>query len=122
MDDKTIRKLHQDKVQRWDNSSVGAAVGGIMHDAVAVAIAKLNQEKASLITREDYEEEIKFWLDKLYKIAQDKKERAGIPIVEDKPKQINVSKQVEGEKWQSDYNETSELETVNQELNEVENL
>jgi len=64
MQEAEIRKLHEAKVKRWDNSSLGAQIGGITHDAVAIAIAEKKITKAN----------IKKWIDILYDLAEEKKQ------------------------------------------------
>ena len=67
--DKKIEAMHKAKLKRWDNSSLGAQVGGLIHDAVALAIATKKVDPA----------DIKHYLDMLYIIAENKKEEVSAP-------------------------------------------
>ncbi len=110
--EQSIEQMHKAKIQRMDNSSLGAMVGGILHDAVALTIAKLSKEKESLATNDDYQKEISFWLDWLFKLSQDKKDYESIPVVDS----ADPNKQWDEHK-QKIYEEDSELQEV-KELNQ----
>ena len=72
--------------KRFGEKDIGMGVGNALTNACNLAIARLEREKGILATREDYQEEVKFWLDWLYKTAQEKKDYEAIPIVEAEPK------------------------------------
>lgn len=69
--------------KRFSEKDIGMGVGNALTNAVNLAMARLEREKAVLTTREDYQEEVKFWLDWLYKTAQEKKDYEAIPIIEE---------------------------------------
>ncbi len=70
--DQEIKQMHQAKIQRWDNSSLGAQIGGLLHDAVALTIADYGYALKSS-GRPSLEKQVKIWLDILYKISEEKK-------------------------------------------------
>lgn len=60
---KSIEEMYDNKMKRWDNSSLGAQIGGLIHDAVAIGIYAKDVSSQNL----------KAILDMLYDIAETKK-------------------------------------------------
>lgn len=88
--------MHEAKVQRWDNNSLSAQIGGLMHDAVAIAIAEKKISKNNIV----------FWLRKLREIADAEKQ----------PKQVNQEAIELGEEWQKTYNKECELAELKKQI------
>jgi hypothetical protein len=129
--DKEIKNMHDAKIQRWDNSGVSAQIGGLLHDVI------------NIITSDNYPpiddpkktaKEIKEWLDILYEIMEDKKNKINevqkTKLIEKKKKFEEMMKWQEARledgkdendameetmKWQEKY---SELEAENNESKE----
>ena len=122
--DKEIKQMHKAKVQRWDNQSIGAMVGGLMHDAVAIAVPKLLKEKASLNTKEDYQKEVEFWLDWLIQLSQEKKDYLSIPVVEGEPELVPIEEPMpEVKQWDSKKREIeSNIGDLKVEENQSKNI
>lgn len=117
------------KLSQWEKSGLSAKIGGLCHDAVALAIARLAKDrktKADLDTHKDYEEEIKYWLDFLFKLAKDKQDFEEIPVIEEKPEEPKplTDEQIKESdlEWQKRYNQTSELDDINKNLDEASSL
>lgn len=113
--DQRIEEMHNNKIKRWDNSSLSAQLGGLIHDAVALTIAILGQEKKSLATRDDYQEEIKMWIDWLYNFEEAKKEELNkLPEVD--LGALEASDKLWDSKRQELYNQDGELDDINKQL------
>ena len=86
-------------------NSLGPQIGGLLHDAVALAVAFKGKFKypSDKTTTED---EIKYWLNTLYEIAENKKRNIAMSQLESTEDQLKVKKQIE-------YEETSKLDDIN---------
>ena len=94
---------------------IGQGVGNALAKAVDIAISRLSQEKKVLATREDYQEEVKFWLDWLYQRSSERIETEHrnwtmdkLPDTNSNPDQWNAQKQ-------QIYDEGSEMDEINAE-------
>ena len=67
--------------KRFSEKDIGMATGNALTNAVSLAIAILGAQKGNLATKEDYQEEIAFWLNWLYKTSAEKKEYEAIPVL-----------------------------------------
>ena len=105
--DLEIKQMFKEKIKRFDARDAGMAVGAALHDAVAISTAKLGKEKASLVTKENYQEEITFWLDWLLQLAQEKKDYLSMPVVEE-----TVIPIIEEPVGQKEYNKRSGMEEI----------
>jgi len=67
------------KIKAWEKKDLGAQIGGLIHDAVALTVAekKLKPER------------IKFWLNTLYNISESKKTELTAPKPIPDPFKIN---------------------------------
>lgn len=93
-----------------EKQGYSARLGGAMHDAVNIAIARLSKGKAGLDTRDDMESEIDYWFDSvLEKLAS-------------REKTIADATEKWSEKKQEIYNSDSQLETINSELEQAEDI
>lgn len=92
---KSIEKMHKDKVRRWDNNSLSASIGGLMHDTIALVIAMGAKDV------EQVKKDVVFWLHELREIAEAEKEPK--PLTMEQIKKMN-------EEWQEKYNTTSRLD------------
>lgn len=102
--DKKIEEMHKAKVQRWDNSSLSAQIGGLMHDVIQIVLFKAKKTDS----KEKILKEITFWLSALREVSDAEKEPS--PVDWDK-----VEKEWD-EKKQDLYNNQSQLEDINKEL------
>lgn len=102
--------------QEWSKirfqNSLGPQIGGLLHDAVALAVVELNKCKdIKEIQKIDVKNHIKNWLDALYDIAEAKKKE----LTEIKP----VDKDKANEDWDGKkeqiYQEDSKLDDLNAE-------
>jgi len=94
---------------------IGQGVGNALAKAVDIAISRLSQEKKVLATREDYQEEVKFWLDWLYQRSSERIETEHRNWTMDKlPKTDSNLDQWSAQKQQI-YNEGSEMDEINAE-------
>ncbi len=103
------------KLNQWEKSGISAQIGGLMHDSVAIATTRLSKLKAGLDTREEYQEEIQYWLDTLLKMAKKKVEYESIPIVEDIRYVPLTEEQIKAadDKFQEHYDKQSQLDDIN---------
>ena len=99
--------------QEWDkiakNKEMSISVGACLHDAVAISTAKLGKEKASLVTREDYQQEVEFWLDWLLELSQKKKEYLSIPVLEEEIIPIKEEPMDGVKQWEAKKREIDDL-------------
>ena len=92
--------------QEWEKirfqNSLGPQIGGLIHDAVALAIAVREQHKGY----KDYDisADVKIYLDTLYKIAENKKAEITTP----KPVDLEKAEEL-GEQWKKDRIEAERI-------------
>lgn len=114
-----IREEKQKNISKYvDRKEININTLACMHDAVAITIARNSKLKAGLDTKDEYLEEIKYWLDTLLKMAKAKVSYESIPVIEES--QITEAELEEkrklGLKWQEDYNETTKAQDIKEEL------
>ena len=93
--------------QRFSEKDIGMGVGNAITNATNLVIAMIDKAPQLALTPDDVAELIKEWTDRIYKIAQNKKEFESIPIVEDK---------TEPEAFQSKVDEIPPEDEVNREI------
>jgi predicted subunit of tRNA(5-methylaminomethyl-2-thiouridylate) methyltransferase len=87
----------QDKMEmnkRQGKVDIGQGVGNSLTNAIVVSKAILEREKSVMATREDYEKEIKYWLEFLFNVSREKIEeefRNWININYPEPDEIDTS-------------------------------
>ena len=94
--------------QEWEKiraqNSLGPQIGGLIHDAVALQVAFLNKITDSEWNVDNVDEirkmtkdNIEYWLDTLYEIAENKKAEITTP----KPVDLTKAEEL-GDKWKKD--------------------
>ncbi len=131
---KTPQQMFEEKqksiAKYVDKKQLNISIWASIHDATDLAIARLAKErktKASLDTHIEYEIEIKYWLDFLFKLSQDKQEYEEIPIVEEtkeiRPLANEQIKEPDEEEFNQEiYDEKSGIDDNYQSVKETENL
>jgi len=111
------------KLNQWEKSGLSAQVGGIGHDAVSIATTRLSKLKAGLDTREEYQEEITYWIDWLFKKYNEKISYESIPVIEEVtyvpivPKTLTEEQVGEADlEWQKKYDQNSKLQDIKEQL------
>ena len=93
-----IKKMHEAKIQRWDNAGLSAQIGGLLHDSIALVIAEKKIKP----------ERIAYWLTTLREIADKEKQP--------KPVDFEKAEKLWDEKKQALYDEQAENEEIQDQL------
>jgi len=119
---KEIKAMFNQKIQRWDKSAVGAQIGGLLHDSSALAIAYMKNRPD--FTPEEIMGKVMWFLDALYEIAEAKK----LDIITPKPIDLEKAEKM-GDEWVEKMNgekgsymqkaEEREIEEANLRANEI---
>ena len=104
--------------QEWNKirftNNLGPQIGGLLHDAVALAIA----EKKST-SSEELKKDVKFWLDTLYEISEAKKKELTTPqlVTDEEALQagIEFNKRIENDSKADDIKSALETEQEQEE-------
>lgn len=101
--------------QEWDKikfqNNLGPQIGGLLHDAVAIIVAEINNKCLDCENGTLMVERIEFWLEKLYDIAEAKKTELTTP----QPISNEAAKKA-GDDFNKRYENDSKLEEIEQEL------
>ena len=87
--DNEIKAMFNKKIQRWDNSAVGAQIGGLLHDSTTLLAHGMEPTKKNI-------EVVGKWLTALYEIAEEKK----LDIITPKPIDLKKAQEL-GDKWKA---------------------
>lgn len=103
---KEWEQIRQEKQARIDKQGLGAQIGGLLHDAVALVIAGGVKDKSF----SEVSKVIKEWLDLLYDISEAKK----VELTEIKPVLREVAQKADNE-FQKKYDKQSRLDDIERE-------
>lgn len=102
-----IKKMHEAKLQRWDNAGLSAQIGGLMHDATQIVIARLGKKIVDKNITEIMNE-IGETLNKLREVADAEKQP--------KPVDFDEAQELWDEKKQELYDEEAENEEIQDQI------